>query len=401
MKRPSFDSSFMLLLLMFIIVVAGGLGMYVFSRTDPLEEILSDERVLNILLNIEQNNSVIGSYVILYYPPTRRASVFDVPTETGLIIKSLNRVDSIDVLYKGPGSIEYVKEIENLLGIRIPFSVSISLEHLEKLVDLVEGISLFIPEPVNQYNPEMPILLPSGFVKLDGSKAVSYATYVLKKDEVEAESATVRKQKVILALLTRLNEKRTLLKDPEAQKIVTTLISTKMNTESTLRIFQELSNLDVQKLGIQRIGGTAKQVSGKTLLFPFYDGVLIKDIVKQTITGLVRQGEGDIPDRVFTVEVLNGTPSIGLARNTAELLKGFGYDVLSYDNADRNDYEKTQIIDRSRYPEVAQALASVIKCKNIITETNTETQNSAQDVSYTADFTLIIGKDFNGRYVTN
>jgi len=96
-KRPSFDSSFMLLLLMFIIVVAGGLGMYVFSRTDPLEEILSDERVLNILLNIEQNNSVIGSYVILYYPPTRRASVFDVPTETGLIIKSLNRVDSIDV----------------------------------------------------------------------------------------------------------------------------------------------------------------------------------------------------------------------------------------------------------------------------------------------------------------
>jgi hypothetical protein len=192
-----------------------------------------------------------------------------------------------------------------------------------------------------------------------------------------------------------------LLKDPQVQTLFASLISTKMNAESTLRIFQELTNLDVQKLALQRVGGTVKQVSGKTLIFPFYDGVLIQEIVKQAITGLVRQGEGEFPDRVFTVEVLNGTPAIGIARNTAELLKGFGYDVLSYGNADRNDYEKTQIINRSKYPEVAQALGSVLKCKNIIHETDTDVSNTAQDISYTADFTLIIGKDFNGRYVTN
>uniref|UniRef100_A0A7C3IJA4 LytR family transcriptional regulator n=1 Tax=Gracilinema caldarium TaxID=215591 RepID=A0A7C3IJA4_9SPIR len=401
MKRLNFDSSSMLLLLIILIVVAGSFGIFYFSKTDPLEEILSDERVLNILLNLEQDHKVIGSYVILYYPPTRRASVFDVPIETGLIIKSLNRVDRIDVLYKGSDSPQYTKEIENLLGLRIPFTVTINLEQLEKMIDLVEGISLFIPEPVEQYNPKLPMLLPSGFVKLDGSKAVAYATYTLEKDAPETESAILRKQKVITALLARLNEKLTLLKDPQVQTLFASLISTKMNAESTLRIFQELTNLDVQRLGLQRVGGTVKQVSGKTLIFPFYDGVLIKEIVKQTITGLVRQGEGEFPDRVFTVEVLNGTPAIGMARNTAELLKGFGYDVLSYGNADRNDYEKTQIINRSKYPEVAQALGSVLKCKNIIHETNADVSNAAQDLSYTADFTLIIGKDFNGRYVTN
>jgi anionic cell wall polymer biosynthesis LytR-Cps2A-Psr (LCP) family protein len=400
-KRLNFDSSSMLLLLIILIVVAGGTGMYFFSKTDPLEEILSDERVLNILLNLEQDHKVIGSYVILYYPPTRRASVFDVPIETGLIIKSLNRVDRIDVLYKGPDSPQYTKEIENLLGLRIPFTVTINLNQLEKMIDLVEGISLFIPEPVEQYNPKIPMLLPSGFVKLDGSKAVAYATYTLEKDAPETESAILRKQKVVTALLARLNEKQVLLKDPQVQTLFASLISTKMNAESTLRIFQELTNLDVQKLALQRVGGTVKQVSGKTLIFPFYDGVLIQEIVKQAITGLVRQGEGEFPDRVFTVEVLNGTPAIGMARNTAELLKGFGYDVLSYGNADRNDYEKTQIINRSKYPEVAQALGSVLKCKNIIHETNTDASNASQDISYTADFTLIIGKDFNGRYVTN
>lgn len=401
MKRLSFDSSFMLLLLIVVILIGGITGIYLFSRTDPLEEILSDERVLNVLLNLEQDRKVIGSYVILYYPPTRRAAVFDVPIETGLIIKSLNRVDRIDTLYKGSESTEYTKEIENLLGLRIPFTVTLTLDHLEKLVDLVDGISLFIPEPLEQYNPQKPFLLPSGFVKLDGSKAIAYATYTLDKDTIEIESDTLRKQKLIQSLLTRLNEKRVLLKDPAAQKILTSLITTRLNTESTLRIFRELTNLDVQKLTIQRIGGNVKQVSGKRLLFPFYDGGLAKEIVKQTITALVRQGEGEFPDRVFTVEVLNGTPTIGLARNTAELLKGFGYDVLSYGNAERNDYQKTQIINRSRYPEVAQALGSVLKCKVIITENDSESQNLSHDLNYKADFTLIIGKDFNGRYVIN
>ena len=401
MKRFSFDSSLMLLLLIVLVAISGSISIYVFSRTDPLEEILSDERVLNVLLNLEQDRRVIASYVILYYPPTRRAAVFDIPIETGLIIKSLNRVDRIDTLYNGSENNEYTKEIENLLGARIPFTVTITLGNLEKLIDLVEGVSLFIPEPLEQYNPQKPALLPSGFVKLDGSKAVAYATYTLDKDVIEIESDALRKQKLLQSLLTRLNEKRLLLKDPGAQKILTSLITSKLNTESTLRIFRELTNLDVQKLTIQRIGGNIKQVSGKKLLFPFYDGVLAQEIVKQTISGLVRQGEGEIPDRVFTVEVLNGTATIGLARNTAELLKGFGYDVLSYGNAERNDYEKTQIISRSKYPEVAQALGSVLKCKMIITENDTENQNISQDMNYKADFTLIIGKDFNGRYVIN
>ncbi len=401
MRRLNLDSSIMLLILILLIVIVGGISVYIFSKTDPLEEILSDERVMNILLNIEQDKKVIGSYVVLYYPPTRRASVFDIPVETGLIIKSLNRVDRIDVLYKGPESPEYVKEIENLLGIRIPFSVTITTTNLEKIIDLVEGIHLFIPEKVELYNPQIPMLFPSGFVKLDGSKAVAYATYTLEKDEPETETLITRKQKTIIALLSALNEKRMLLKDPKVRALFTSFISTGLNAESTVRIFQELTQLDVQRLAMQRVGGTIKQVSGKTLLFPFYDGVLIKEIVKQAISGLVRQGEGEFPDRVFTVEVLNGTPAIGLARNTSELLKGFGYDVLSYDNADRNDYEKTLIIDHSKYPEVAQALADVIKCKNITTSKNVDTPEQSQDLNYSADFTLIIGKDFNGRYVTN
>lgn len=46
MKRPNMDSSFLLLLLIIVIVIGGGFGVYLFSRIDPLEEILDRKSVV-------------------------------------------------------------------------------------------------------------------------------------------------------------------------------------------------------------------------------------------------------------------------------------------------------------------------------------------------------------------
>jgi hypothetical protein len=107
------------------------------------------------------------------------------------------------------------------------------------------------------------------------------------------------------------------------------------------------------------------------------------------------------------VEILNGTASTGLAGRTAELIRGFGYDVISIGNADRNDHEHTEIIDRSGSEEVAKIFADIIRCTNIRSETpvvedlDLGLNMDFQNLDYGSDFTLIIGRDFNGRYVTS
>jgi hypothetical protein len=148
---------------------------------------------------------------------------------------------------------------------------------------------------------------------------------------------------------------------------------------------------------VQRVGGNLKEVSGQILLFPYYDGSLIKDIVKQSLASLSRVGEGGSSERVYTVEVLNGTLGVGLARKTAELLQGFGYDTVTIGNADRGDYEHTEIIDRSGDAEAARVFADVIRCESI----RSEQRVAAEGLSFegVADFTIIVGKDFDGRYV--
>jgi hypothetical protein len=104
------------------------------------------------------------------------------------------------------------------------------------------------------------------------------------------------------------------------------------------------------------------------------------------------------------VEVMNGTTENGLAGRTAELLRGVGYDVISIGNADRSDYEKTEIIDRSGFTDVVHTFGEIIHCGNIRSEApiqeNLETELGFQNLEYRSDFTLIIGRDFDGRYVT-
>jgi hypothetical protein len=178
------------------------------------------------------------------------------------------------------------------------------------------------------------------------------------------------------------------------------LIKTNMNTKTRIRLFDEWSKIDTNRINIQTVGGNYRDVSGQNLLFPYYDGNLIKDIVRQTLSALTRSGVGS-SERVFTVEVLNGTTTAGLAGRTAELIRGFGYDVIEIGNTDRNDYEKTVVVDRSGVDGEAKIFAGVINCANITTENIHQLNNdipAINELEYKADFTLIIGKDFNGRY---
>ena len=201
-----------------------------------------------------------------------------------------------------------------------------------------------------------------------------------------------------------MGEKNDILKTPLVAQAYQSMLKTDMNPRIRTRLFDAYAGIDMDRISIQSVGGNIREVSGQTLLFPYYDGSLIKEIVRQTLGGLTRQMEGTFTERVFTVEVLNGTAINGLAGRTAELLQGFGYDVIAIGNAERT-YEATLIVDRSGNESMVKILGDIIHCKNIQVEaqqnTNLEMEMTMQNIEYRSDFTLIIGSDFNGRYVSD
>jgi anionic cell wall polymer biosynthesis LytR-Cps2A-Psr (LCP) family protein len=402
LRRQKADASAFLLAAILLLFVGGVVFTLLALRSDPIEEALSGDRVINTLFVIDEGRKPLCTYVLMYYPATRRAAVFDIPGEMGLIIQKINRVDRIDTVYD-PGKISaFESEVEGLLGIDINFSMIINTEDLGRMVDLIEGVEIFIPAPVEVYSREKPIFFPSGLARLDGDKARLYVTYELPDED--REMAVFRRQRFFLGFIKRLGEMNGALKNPGAAQIYQSLLVTGMNQRTQTRLFDEFAGIDTDRTNVQSVGGNVREVSGQTLLFPYYDGSLVKEIIRQALGSLTRQLEGSLSERVFTVEVLNGTAVNGLAGRTAELLRGFGYDVISIRNADRNDYEKTEIIDRSGYDEVVKTFGDIIRCGNIKTETpvrdDPEAGLTIQNFEYRSDFTLIIGRDFNGRYVS-
>jgi anionic cell wall polymer biosynthesis LytR-Cps2A-Psr (LCP) family protein len=401
LKKSRADAS-ALLLGIIVLLLGGGIVFAVISlRADPIEEALSGDRVINTLFVIEHQSRPAGSYVLAYYPATRRAAIFDIPGELGLILQRIRRVDRIDSIYDPQRIGPFEAEIEGLLGIDIHFSLVLDGENLGKIVDLIEGVDIFIPSPVELYQEDPPILFPSGLTRLDGDKAKLYAAYEIPGES--GELVRFRRQRFFLGLIKRLGEQNEALKPPPVARIYQSLLKTSMSPRTRVRLFDGIAQIDMDRVSIQSVGGNLREVSGQTLILPYYDGDLIKQIVLQAAAALTRPVEGSAGERVFTVEVLNGTDATGLAGRTAELLRGFGYDVISIGNADNSGYGQTLIIDRSGYEEVVRDLAGTIRCGNIVVE-GSSGENPALDMNirnfeYRSVFTLILGKDFDGRYV--
>jgi len=390
------DSSLLLLALIIFLFLFGVIFSVITFRSNPVEDAIADNRVINVLFIIENDKMPLSTYVLMYYPATRRAAIFDIPGDLGLLISRINRVDRIDRVYDSARINNYQTEIERLLGININFHIIITSENLVSIVDLLEGVEIFIPSPVFHREGDELILFPSGMTVLDGDKASLYAVYSLPHEETEME--VFRRQRFFLGLLRRQIQMNERLKNPSAAKLYFSLFRSNVNQRTLMHLFDELVHIDTNRTNIQSVVGNLREVSGQMLIIPHWDGNLIKEIVRQTLGTLTRNIEDHLIERTLTVEVLNGTAVNGLAGRTAEMLRSFGYDVISISNADRNNYESTLIIHRSGSDIVVGAFADLIRCINIQREVYEYEDDFTQE--FKADVTLLIGRNFNGRYVT-
>ncbi|HNY17865.1 MAG TPA: LCP family protein [Treponemataceae bacterium] len=491
MRSFRLDRSILFLVAILLILVVVAVFMFFAMRTDPVSDSLSDDKLLKVLVVLEDDGMPISTNIVAYYPVSKRAAMFDIPGETGLILKSLERVDRIDAVYAEKGIAEYKSEIEGLTGISVPFYLVINLDQFSHLADLLSGFNVFIPTPVDikdqnavsaaagsdgntlnkdgtaagpagaasgdaaakadassdtasdsaagdsgdsaatsatagqsggdvaaapaqdtakqakarkrakhSHGKEIPestrVLLPSGAVSLDGDMVRTYVTYRDPLDQ-EGEGAS-RKQKAILAFFRALGDNSGTVFTHSMFPTVKSCFRSNVPSSSMKDLLTELSKIDVERLVPQKVTGSRRSVDGKTLLFPFEDGGLLKAIIRQTLGGLASE-DSTAQERVYAIEILNGTKSQGLARTASELYQSFGYDVIRVGNAGDTEYDKTEIIDRIGNQGVASTIGQVIHCTNI--ESTNVAPDNANDYGTEAvvDFTVILGKDYNGRYV--
>ena len=382
-----------------IILTAVALSfVFAFSlKTNIVEDALKEKGIMRTLFVIEDDDSsMLFSSVLIYNPTSKKGALVNLPGHTGAIYQSLGRVDKLEKVYSEAGIVSYRNEVEKLLGMTIPYYEIVTLENFIKVSDYLGGMRVFISEPVDCVSAEGERwLLPSGAINLDGDKINTYLHYQLE-DEAEAD-VQERYQNAMAAFITGLHDKKFVIFVKANRKRYLDFIKTNLNQEEETTLFEAIADVDAESIIKQTITGSLRRVDGQQLLMPDNNGEFIKEAVKQT-TNLLASTDGTLTSRVYVLEIQNGTTVQGLARNTAILFQNASYDVLSPVNAPRNDYEETVIIDHIGNMDVAKIVGEFIRCTNI-REATPEEEAESSSLDAGVDFTIILGKDFDGRYV--
>lgn len=387
MRKLSFDKSHIILWVILALFAAALVAGVVALKAESLSSQLKTDRPINVLLIFEQDGKPVSTQLLMFYASRSKAALLDIPSNTAVILKTIKRMDRIDYTYKAGNPKNFLTEVASYLDISLNGYLLFDEKSLAKTVDLLDGLPLFIPTMIVQDGPPT-VRLPGGAVTLDGEKVLQYLRY---REESESEGdALVRRQKLAIALLKKLSEKSRYFGDKAASSALVGGIGSNFSPDARKLLLREVAKLDADTILLQKITGMYRSVEGQSLFFPFYDGELARDMLKQTLNAMSASTVSSNSSKIYTVEILNGTAEKGLAARTSEIFGSFGYDVVAVGNAPTLDYGKTVLIDRFGDKEALGTIAGVIKCSNFA-------DAASYKGSIKADYTIILGNDFNGR----
>ena len=377
-------------LLLIVVVVAIGVFFVVrLMQRGTVDTIIKKDQPMGILFIFEKDKVPVSNQLLIWYPSRRKAAIMDIPSSMGIILKSADKMSSIDTVYDSRNPNKFVQEISDYLKFPINGWFVYNENGLAKTVDLLEGIQIFIPEPVMDNESLKGVTLPGGSVVLDGDKTNQYLSYALAADSYSEEIS--RKQKLLVSLLAQLAQESEKIKNSGNTVRVAREPHSNFSLPTREELFSHFAQIDVDTIITQFISGSFRTFEGKKVLFPYYDGALARDIISQTSKALGSEDSGAMQKTVVTIELLNGSGEKGLANSASTLFESYGYQVVSVGNASSFDYAKTIMYDNDGDKNAFQQVANVINCKNF-------GDASTFSGSQKANITVILGKDFNGRY---
>jgi polyisoprenyl-teichoic acid--peptidoglycan teichoic acid transferase len=381
-----------IILLVFIVVIILGTGAYLYLqlRVDRITDSLKKKVPLATLFIFSQAEKPLFFEVFLYNPDTRKGSLFYIPANVGGVIANINKVDGIDVLYRRANPAPLAQKIEQLTGVRLQSVIDVGRDEAGRLVDLMGGVDVFIPNPVDITQDGRRILLPSGSVSLDGEKARDFISY---QDPLESDADMIgRRQRFLQALLKGLGEHNAFLLQRGPFRMLRSLLRTSLPPRALGSFIAEMGRFDSERMVLQRVLGTTRSVDGRDLLFAHQDGELLKQAVKQTLAANA-SNEFVSPEALsITVEVLNGTKTAGLANRARDLFQSYDLEVMAPNNADNDQYVNTVVLDRKGNLDNAKKVADILRCTRVYSKPDPQLDRAV-------DVTVILGKDFDGRYV--
>lgn len=374
-----------------------------FAPQDLAKPWAGKDRLNILLLGLDQRDNEAGqpsrsdTMIILTIDPVNRtAAMLSIPRDLWVSIPGVgeNKINTAhffgEAQRKDYGPILAKKTVEQNFGIPIHYYARVNFRGFERLVDTIGGIDIDVPRPVldDEYPLETGgvkrIYIPAGWQHMNGQVALQYA----RSRHADSDfGRNRRQQQVLVAAKDKALQLDMLPKLPGMLGILRESVSTDIPAGSMLSMAQlarSIGSQNIASVAIDDTMVTAYSTDQVYYLVPKWPE--IKQLIARVFTAPAQTDEPTEQQESARIEVLNGTQRSGMAAMTGSFLKDKGFVVVRIDNADRDDYRETVIVDHAGKAVAANNIARLLEVPSTAISAS---EGGGGDV----DITIILGED--------
>jgi len=321
-----------------VIVVGVVVGWYLTTQRHIGRLIAQGKRTNILLMGLDDvgGSQRSDTMMLLSLSPDDGAVLLSVPRD--LRVKFDGDFHKLNASYSLGGATLAQQTVSGLLGVDIPFYITLDYAGFEHLIDLLGGVTITVDEPMKyddeRATPPLHIDIPAGPQTLDGKTALDYMRY---RGQAGDLGRIARQQKLIAALLKKGEQDQSLSAIRGMIKSVYPYLRTDLSLIDLYDLAKMLRGIDLQQMQIATVPGTPVTIDNIDYLEP--RAVEMEVLVARLIRGVQLL----LPSEVH-VAIYNGNGVRMMATRTADFLRQKDFQVTHVGNADAFTYQKTYVV---------------------------------------------------------
>jgi len=390
-KHSDFDWITVILIIVAIGIILGSVLFFFYFRESKISQLIESESTISSIVVENSDDKSSAIFLSFYNPKTNKLAFIQIPDKTRLKVdyEDKPKYDTVENIYAEGGINVVKKTIENLTSTQFNYYLIYDLRFVESLVDLLEGLKLYNAENMDYRDKENMIFIriPEGKATLDGAKVKELLMYKYGKS---GDKAFLENHRLVIeSLFDRADEIEEIFSSSKIIKKILTNLTTNFSRTDLVVLAGEMKKMNSSKLLFYRMFGQNIVIKDKKYISPIENGKWLENRIASVTKFIGDEGPAPIPDEI-KIEILNGSSNAGQAQRLRNYFIEYGFNVVNFGNAMRNDYKKTIVVDRVGRPSLAKRIADIINCKEVSTRI---------DKSLLVDVTIIIGNNFEGKCV--
>ncbi|MCR4312183.1 MAG: LCP family protein [Candidatus Uhrbacteria bacterium] len=312
-----------------------------------------------------------------YKPSTSQVGIISIPRDLTVNIpgygyRKINSVNAYAEMEEPGSGPEAAKEIVgDIMGENINYVVKVDFGGFEDIIDSLGGVDIYVDTafsdatyPVDDdLGSVKSVSFEQGWAHMDGETALIYSRSRHGTNGEGSDFArAARQQKLLMAVKEKTLSLNVLLNPAKLNRLLTTItnnVDTDLSIWEMMKLARYVPAIDMDNVTSHVLDSSNESplysttVNGAYVLLPKKDDWSdLRDMAdhifstSQVSTNVTTQQPAK-PELVnaIVIEVQNGTPTIGLAARTAELLQSSGFTVAAIGNAAERSYNRTVIYD--------------------------------------------------------